>query len=285
MNSIPSKVASRLADGIKKFQPELADAKNRDANEADTVYIVRNILSQVFGFDNSHEITSEHAVKGSYCDLAIKLNDSSKSCLLIEGKAVGVELKEAHVNQVVFYGAKDGVKWVILTNGLVWQVYKVVFGEPLNQEKIFEFEFLKLNAKNDSDLESLYLITKEGITRYRLEDYDAHQQAMSRFSLAATIISEPVLEVIRRELRRVSPNAKITTEEIESALRSSVLKGEVVEGAKAAEAQKKITKAQNKASKKTAKADESPMPTLASGSPFAEGSTPPPAPAFAQPPV
>jgi hypothetical protein len=283
MRSIANKVASRLVAGVKKFQPILADAKNRDFTEADTVNIVRKILSEVFGYDEFREVTSEHAIKGTYCDLAIKLNDNTKPCLLIEGKAVGVELKESHVNQVVFYGAKDGVKWVILTNGLVWQVYKVVFGEPLNQEKVFEFEFLKLNAKNDSDLESLYLITKEGIASCCLEDYDAHQQAMSRFSLAATIISEPVLEVIRRELRRVSPNAKITTEEIESALRSYVLKGEVVEGAKAIEAQKKIAKAQNKASKKSAKADDSSTPILASCPPFAESSTKPSVPE--QPPA
>lgn len=85
-------------------------------------------------------------------------------------------------------------------------------------------------------------------------------KAMSRFSLAATIISKPILEAIRRELRRVSPNAKITTDEIESALRSYVLKGEVAEGVKAAEAQKKITKAQNKALKKTAKSDDNSTP-------------------------
>ncbi len=275
MNSIPHKVVDRLNLGIKKFQPILADAKNRDFNEADTVDIVKDILSEVFGYDKFREITSEHAVKGTYCDLAIKLDDNTKPCLLIEGKAVGVELKEAHVNQVVFYGAKDGVKWVILTNGLLWQIYKVVFGEPLNQEKIFEFEFLKLSPKNNSDLESLYLITKEGLTRCCLEDYDAHQQAMSRFSLAATILTEPVCEVIRRELRRVSPNAKITIEEIESALRSYVLKGEVVEGVKATEAQKKIAKAQNKASKKSAKAVASSVPILTNCPPVAESSTTP----------
>jgi predicted type IV restriction endonuclease len=283
MNTIPRKIIDRLSLGIKKFQPILGDAKNRDVKETDTVDIVKAILSELFGYDKFHEITSERAITGTFCDVAIKLNDNTKPCLLIEGKAVGVELKESHVNQVVFYGAKDGVKWVILTNGLVWQVYKVVFAEPLNQEKILEFEFLKLNPKNDSDLDSLYLITKEGFSRNCLEDYDAHQQAMSRFSLAATILSQRVREVIRCELRRVSPNAKITIDEVDSALRNYVLKGEVVQGEKAIEAQKRIAKAQNKAFKKTAAAvslvpiPAIPLP-LARSSAILSSSEQPPAP-------
>ncbi|HVU08437.1 MAG TPA: type I restriction enzyme HsdR N-terminal domain-containing protein [Verrucomicrobiae bacterium] len=283
MKSIPNKVASRLAAGIKKFQPILADAKNRDCNEADTVDIVKDILSETFGYDKFREITSEHAIKGTYCDLAIKLNDNTKPCLLIEGKAVDVELKENQINQAVFYGVKEGVKWIILTNGLRWQVYKIIFGQPINQELVLEFEFLKLNHKVSSDLQSLYLITKEGNLRCCLEDYDAHQQALNRFSLAATILTKPVREIIRRELRRVSPNAKITIEEIESALRKDVLKGEVVDdhAPKVLEAQKKLAKAQNKAAKKTARADDSSTPILASGSPFAENSAPVPE----QPPV
>ena len=118
MASIPNKVASRLAAGIKKFQPILVDAKNPDVNEADTVTIVTAILSEPFGYDQFREITSERAIKGTYCDLAIKLNDNTNPCLITEVKAIGVELKDSHVNQAVFNGARDGVQWVILTNGI-----------------------------------------------------------------------------------------------------------------------------------------------------------------------
>jgi len=52
-----------------------------------------------------------------------------------------------------------------------------------------------------------------------------------------------VLDVIRRELRRVSPDVKIDNEEIRQVLVNEVLKRDVVEGEKATEASKKITKA------------------------------------------
>lgn len=288
MASIPSKVATRLAAGIKKFQPILVDAKNRDVNESDTVSIVTDMLADAFGYAKIREITSEKAVKSTLCDLAIRLNDNTNPCLIIEVKRIGMELKKKHVDQVGFYGSRDGVKWVIVTNGVHWQVYKVIYGETPGEELVVEFNFLELNHRSVADLEKLHLITKEGIIRCCLDDYDAHMQAMSRFSLAATILSEPVIEVIRRELRKLSPGAKITVEEIDEALKNHVFKGEVVEGPKADEAKKQITKAQNKASKKTPKSDGGTEPMLAPCSPLAENqptSQTPPPPAPQQPPT
>ena len=41
MASVPKKVAERLVSGIKRFQPILAAAKERDVGEADTVTIIK----------------------------------------------------------------------------------------------------------------------------------------------------------------------------------------------------------------------------------------------------
>lgn len=273
MASIPNKVASRLAAGIKKFQPILVTAKGKEVGESDTVTIVNAILAEVFGYDPFSEITSEKAIKSTLCDLAIKLNDNTNPCLIIEVKRICMELKKKHVDQVGFYGSRDGVKWVIVTNGIHWQVYKVIYGEAPGEELVFEFNFLELNHRSVSDLEKLHLITKEGIVRCCLDDYDVHMQAMSRFSLAATILSEPVIDVIRRELRKLSPGAKITVEEIEEALKKYVFKGEVVEDPKAEEARKRIAKSQNKASKK--KADNNPDQAAVTPITTSEAPTPP----------
>jgi hypothetical protein len=263
----------------------LDKAKSRDDNEGDTVKIVVEMLSTIFGYDKLNEIKSEHAIKGTYCDLAIKLNDRDKPCFLVETKAINTNLKDIHVNQAVNYGAREGVEWVILTNGIHWNLYKVIKNPSVDQELVIDFDFMELNVRDADQLERLFQLTKEGVMRSCLADYDAHQQAMSRYSLAATILSKPVLEVVRRELRRVSPNAKITTAEIESALRSNVLRGEVVEGEKAFAAQKKMAKAQNKATKRAVIADINSTSVLASCSPFAESSALLPAPSSEPPRV
>lgn len=258
MANVPNKVADRLAAGIKRFQPVLIAAKNRDANESDTVIIITDMLADVFGYEKYSEITSEHAVKSTFCDLAIRI--AEKLQILIEAKAIGLELKDAFVKQAVDYGANQGVEWVVLTNGIHWKIFKIIFGQPIDQELVFEFDFSTLLHKNSENLETLFLLTKEGVGRSSLDEFHVQKQAVSRFSLAATIVSEPVLDVIRRELRRLSPGVRITVEEIASVLKREVLKGEVVEGVKADEARKRIARAQNKVVKKVAKPnDEAPV--------------------------
>lgn len=92
MATIPKKVAERLVAGIKRYQPILAAAKARDVGETDTVTIIKDMLADVFGYDKYSELTSEYAIRGTFCDLAIKLD--GKLSTLIEVKAIGIDLKE-----------------------------------------------------------------------------------------------------------------------------------------------------------------------------------------------
>ena len=48
MASVPTKVAARIAAGLKQFQPILATAKSSDVNESDTVVIVTDMLSVIY---------------------------------------------------------------------------------------------------------------------------------------------------------------------------------------------------------------------------------------------
>jgi hypothetical protein len=95
--AIPKKVTERLVAGVKQFQPILTAAKARDVGESDTVTIVKDMLAGVFGYDKYSEVTSEFAIRGPYCDLAIKMDGVLKT--LIEVKAIGLELKDHHAKQ------------------------------------------------------------------------------------------------------------------------------------------------------------------------------------------
>jgi len=244
MSPIPSRISNRLTNGLKRFQPIIDASKARDDGEGDTVIIVTDVLAEVFGYDKYNELTAEFAIRGTYCDLAIKLDGSVQA--LVEVKAIGSELKDAHVKQAVDYAANQGVDWVVLTNAAVWRVYRVLFSKPIEQELVVEVNFCSLNPKAPMDIESLYLLTKEGWAKSALGDYLTQKQALSRFFLGAMILSEPIVDVIRRELRRVSPDVKITVEEIRNALTSEVIKREVMEGEKAEEAKKKISRCASK---------------------------------------
>lgn len=119
-------------------------------------------------------------------------------------------------------------------------------------------DFLALNPKKEADLEALFLLTREGYARRSLDEYHLQRQVLSRYFVGAMLMTEPLLEMLRRELRRVTPDARIELDELEAVLvnevlKREVLKREVVEGEKAEEAQKKVVKAAGKALRKARK--------------------------------
>ena len=261
MASVPKKVAERLAAGIKRFQPVRSVSKSRDDGEADTVMIVTDMLADVFGYDKYSEITAEFSIRGTYCDLATKLDGVLQ--LLIEVKAIGLELKDQHVKQAVDYAANQGVDWVVLTNGVQWRVYHVTFTKPINQELLVDVDFCSLNPRSTADIESLYLLCKEGWLKSVLGDYQTQKQALSRFFLGALLLSDPVLEVVRRELRRVSPDVRIEIEQIQKVLSNEVIKREVIDGEQAEHAKKKVARSAKKPLRKSSKEDDDQCATAA----------------------
>ena len=243
-SNVPARIAERLSSVLKRFQPIVSSAKARDVNEADTVVIVIDLLAELFGFDKYSEITREHSIKSTFCDLAIKLDGRIE--FLIEVKAVGLELKDAHVKQAVDYAANQGVEWVALTNGSLWRVYRVSFAKPIDQQLVLDLDLLTLSPKNGEDLDNLFLLTRESIVRSGLVAYHDHKEATSRFFLAAILLSEPVLETVRRELRRVAPDVRIAVDEVRDTLVNEVIKRDVMEGPKADQARKKVAKSAGK---------------------------------------
>lgn len=245
MAVVPKKVAERLVAGLKRYQPVLAAARARDVGEADTVTIIKDMLADVFGYDKYSDVTSEHSIRGTFCDLAIKIDNQLQT--LIEVKAIGLELKDQHVKQAVDYAANQGVDWVLLTNGITWRVYRLIFAKPIDQELVLEIDFCALSTRADGDIELLYLWCKEGWQRSVLGEYHTQKQALSRFFVGAMLQTDTVLDVIRRELRRVSPDVRIDAAQIKAVLVGEVIKREVLEGEKADDARKKIARAANTA--------------------------------------
>ncbi len=253
--AVPKRVADRLSAGLKKFKPVIEAAKARDVNESDTSMIVTDMLADVFGFDKYNEITREYAIRGTYCDLATK--SEGKLQTLIEVKAIGVTLRDSHMKQAVDYAANQGVEWVVLTNGQYWKVYSVSFSKPISADLVLDIDILDCNHGDEDAIEDLFLLSKEGAQKSGLDAYNDQLRVRSRFNLAAIILGDTVLHTIRRELKRLSPDVRISVEEIADALSHEVLKRDALEGDKATEAQKLVSRAASKALRqKKAKASE-----------------------------
>jgi hypothetical protein len=265
VTGIPTKASARISAGIKKFQPIIASAKSRDVNESDTVVIVADMLQEIFGYDKYSEITSEHAVRGTYCDIAVKLEGTL--AFLIEVKAVGLELKESFVKQAVDCAANQGVDWVILTNGMLWRAYKIGFAKPISHELVLDINLLNLNARSDSHAELLFLLSKEGWQRSKLGEYQSQKEALSRFSIAAILLTDPVLEVVRRELRRLTPGAHVDCSDVKAVLELEVLKRDTLEGDRAMLAKRLVSRASAKPLRQPRTVDRAAIPDLVAEQP------------------
>lgn len=260
MASIPQKIQARIADGLKKFQPIIESAKNRDVNESDTVVLLTGVLSDILGYDKYVDITTETLIKGTYCDLALKINDKVE--ILLEAKAIGIELKEQHVKQAVDYAANKGIDWVILTNAVSWRLYKVIFSKPIQNILVCDINFLQLKHKSISDIEQLFLISKEAVAKLSLNEYFTQKQATNKFMLGNLLCEENVLNTLKKELKTLYPDIKVTNDEIKNVLLQDVIKREVLSGEEAEEAKKKILKSNKK--KEKLKTDKKPAISLSS---------------------
>lgn len=245
---IPKKIEERIKQAIRKYQKIIENAKSRDVNESDTVIIVSDILADALGFDKYSEITTEFAIRGTYVDLAVKVD--SEIYYLVEVKAIGLDLKDMHLRQAVDYAANQGIDWIVLTNGEIWQVYKVIFKKPIEVEKAFEFNLLDFTVHDSETIYELYTLTREGAKKSAIADLHEKAKASNRFAIAALLRSEPVLKAVLREIKKINKGIKIDLNYIRDTIENEVLKREVREGEIAAKALDMVKRAQSKQIKK-----------------------------------
>ncbi len=243
MIALSTKIKDRLTKGVKKFKPILLKAKTADINESDTVTIIVDILCDVFGYDKYEQITSEFAIKKTFCDLAVKLDDKVK--LLLECKAIGLDLKDDFVRQATNYAADAGIDWVVLTNGIQWQIFKVTFTKPVDKELVYSFDFCEIDPKKQSDLELLYYLSIEAFSnssKNTLDDLHSQKKILNKYIIGQVLITDACTDNLRKHLKKICPDIKVTNDELIQIISSEIFKREIVEGDSAADARKRVQK-------------------------------------------
>ena len=108
---------------------------------------------------------------------------------------------------------------------------------------VFFDHFLQIKSKSADDLELLYSICKEGVQKNSLEKIYLQKQATNKFMIGNLLLTDSVLSSIRKELKTVYPDLKVTNEEIYKVILNGVVKREIIEGEESEEAKGKIAKA------------------------------------------
>jgi predicted type IV restriction endonuclease len=254
--NIPSKFVKRLNDNLKKYQGVISQIKKKDANESDTVTVITDVLQDIFGYDKYQDITSEYAIRGTYCDLAV-LDDHKKIRILIEVKAISVTLNDNHLKQALDYGANAGVNWVLLTNAETWRLYKIKFGKPIDKELVTEFNLVNINPKTEKEIETLFVLSKDGQDKSIIEDFYANILVKNKFIIGNLLNSSEVYALIRKTMKKLFGDIKISDQEIADMMINDIIKREIIESDESKKAKKDIEKAYKKLERAKEKANAS----------------------------
>lgn len=247
---IPKKVHERITAGLRRYQPIVRKLKERDISEADTVTVVKDMLSDIFGYDKYTELTSEQQIRGTFCDLAVRVGE--KVHYLAEVKSAGTSLNENHLRQAVNYGAHHGIEWVLLTNAITWKVYRIKFAQPIDWDEVCCIEMGDVSSRSNDDLTRLYMLCRESVSTDVLKAYHRQSQILNRYVLSELLQAEPALSALRREFRRLF-DLKTSNEELHSMLVNLVIKRDAVDGDAPKVAKATVKKALSALSRKQAK--------------------------------
>ena len=184
---------------VKKFAKPLQDLLSRDANEGDTRLLITDMLCEGLGYDKFRDLTTEYMVKQDFADYGVRID--KQLVAFIEVKRVSQKLNERHLRQVQMYAVNEGVEWMILTNGQVWRAYHLTGGLPVIVNLAFEIDLLgPASLEEKSDL--MFFLHREALKRRRIDELWKHRAATAPDALLDIILSDTVLDTIRKEVKR-----------------------------------------------------------------------------------
>lgn len=216
----------QLRTHLRKFAKPLADLVERDANEGDTRVLVTDMLCDALGYDKYEDLTTEYAVRGEFADYGIRID--KQLVAFVEVKRAAQNLHQRHLRQVETYAVKEGVEWMILTNGRVWDVYHVTTsaGNPVETNLVISVDLMdeRTVAQKAGDL---FYVHKNAMKRDLVKELWQHRAATAPEALVDVLLSDTVLDELRKEIRRRS-GYNPDTAELAATLREGVIRNELL---------------------------------------------------------
>jgi hypothetical protein len=126
------------------------------------------------------------------------------------------------------YAVNEGVEWIILTNGSVWQVYHITGGLPMVIDLALDVDLLG-DEQVGHKVNQLFFLTRESLKKRQIDELWKAKRATSPASLGQVLVSDNVAEAIRKELWRHTGH-RVETLEIMRLLTETVLRPSGLQG-------------------------------------------------------
>ena len=229
MAKIPHKIQERIKAALRRFKPLLKAARERDAGRADTATLALDLLSELFGYDRYSEITSELDNKESVFDFSIQTEGQPR--MLVRVSPIGMAPDDRYLLATAQYAQMNGVDWIIMTNGIAWQVHHVedVGANAPVTPVVLAFDLLQMQPGREAHLGTIHLLTREGHEKAGLSHFKLRLEMTNRHYLGAMVLSDAVVASVRRELQKLNPDLRVTPAELRENLAKGVLRPDIVQ--------------------------------------------------------
>jgi len=173
-------------------------AARRAANEANTKAALIEPVLEALGWNlrDFEQVDREYRVfDGTLLDYALKVEGEKR--LFVEAKALNESLDNPQfISQTVNYANNEGVQWCVLTNGLVWRVYKAT--EPVDMPRKLLFEESLSDSEPPDSARSLQRLSRQSVEGGDLDRLGEQVFTDTRVRAAlAELASDPPRELLK----------------------------------------------------------------------------------------
>ncbi len=217
-----------LADVIRELLGKAEKWQGRAINEADTKALFIEPMLGALGWD-VHDIDAvrrEHRVyDGTLLDYALKIDDKAR--LFVEAKPLCKSLDDRQfIAQTVNYANNEGVVWCLLTNGLLYRVYKT--NEPADMERKLLFEVDLQDATDQAGTEEvaklISYLARQSIESGSLDEWGEETFTDVRVKSALDgLLTNPPVRFINLILETLGPASQLPRDRVKRSLNRMAL--------------------------------------------------------------
>ena len=214
----------RALDGFRLLHPRLKEISQNPSSSEEQVRVwCIDAIRSALGY-RDEEIDTECRVLSGRVDIAIKKDN--RILIVVECKNIRSRLGGSVRDQGGAYAATLSAEWMVVTNGDLWKLYRVVprNGQEPKLELIFDISLLDEDGISDRDAENLYLLTSRAMTCGDTQKVYHNVCCLSSLRLRSALFSERVVKAMRLEL--------LQTYQEESQVRLSLDDEEILEALK-----------------------------------------------------
>jgi predicted transport protein len=182
------------------------------ANEANTRAVLIEPLMKALGWDTSDPTKVTREIKvfdGTWLDYALLIDGEPH--LFLEAKALGKSLDDnAFISQTINYANNEGVTWCVLTNGLVYRIYKTNESVGMQDKLLLEIDLREALDGSVSDIAGrLEILRPESIGEGQLDSWGEQVFADQRVRAALGSLSRDPPAALLEALQARLGNPKI----------------------------------------------------------------------------